>query len=150
MQLARLLVILAPALAVPLAQPTDAAPVSLASAPAPAHELTQAEARSAAAQLGREFVDALFELRAAGERRAAAATGGQARAKDDDGDSGDSDDSTTKLINKAARAFRPIVKEMATVVTSALPAGPPRQLVKATADAIDSLMPLILKYALGI
>ncbi|KAJ2796145.1 hypothetical protein H4R20_005630 [Coemansia guatemalensis] len=113
-------------------------------------ELTQTEARSVAAQLSRQFIDALYDLRTASENRSASVSN-QARAKDSDDDmGGDEDDSTTKLINKAARAFRPIVKEFASVVNSALPAGPARQLVKATADAVDSLMPLILKYALGI
>ncbi|KAJ2776648.1 hypothetical protein H4R18_005556 [Coemansia javaensis] len=124
------------------------APLALAAAgplPAAPRDLTQPEARAAAAQLGRQFVDALYDLRTSIADPAAAA---HVRAKDDD--AGDDDDSTTKLINKAARAFRPIVKEMAAVVNSALPAGPQRQLVKATADAVDSLMPLILKYALGI
>ncbi|KAJ2765113.1 hypothetical protein IWQ56_004228 [Coemansia nantahalensis] len=114
--------------------------------------MSQAEARAAAAKLGREFVDALYELREASDQRAAAAAetlGAQARAKSDD-DDGDSDDSTSSLLNKAARAFRPIVKEMANIVSSALPPGPARQLVKAAANAVDSLMPLILKYALGI
>ncbi|KAJ1832577.1 hypothetical protein IWW55_000940 [Coemansia sp. RSA 2706] len=115
------------------------------SALAPASsELTRDEARVIAAQLSRQFVDRLYELRAFSEQRA-----NQLRAKDDD-DSGDSDDSTAKLVNKAAHALRPIVKEFSNVVNSALPAGPARQLVKATTDAVDSLMPLILKYALGI
>ncbi|KAJ2501741.1 hypothetical protein GGH96_001705 [Coemansia sp. RSA 1972] len=112
-------------------------------------EMTQSEARSVAAQLSREFVDRLYELRVISEQLTSAAAN-KVRAKDDDDDSGDSDDSTAKLVNKAAHAIRPIVKEFANVVSSALPVGPARQLVKSTADAVDSLMPLILKYALGI
>ncbi|KAJ2846676.1 hypothetical protein IWW36_004238 [Coemansia brasiliensis] len=111
-------------------------------------ELTQNEARTIAAQLSRQFIDRLYELRAASELKPLS-NNAQERAKDDD-DFNDSDDSTTKLINKAAHALRPIVKEFSNVVNSAIPAGPGRQLVKATADAVDSLMPLILKYALGI
>ncbi|KAJ2828489.1 hypothetical protein IWW50_001357, partial [Coemansia erecta] len=95
----------------------------------------------------RQFVDRLYELRTVSEQLTNANS--HERAKDDD-DSGDSDDTTAKLVNKAARALRPIVKEFANVVGVALPVGPARQLVKATADAVDSLMPLILKYALGI
>ncbi|KAI9476705.1 hypothetical protein LPJ55_001996 [Coemansia sp. RSA 990] len=118
-----------------------------AAQPEPAPELSQNEARTIAAQLSRQFIDRLYELRAASELKPS--SNAQERAKDDD-DFNDSDDSTTKLINKAAHALRPIVKEFSNVVNSAIPAGPGRQLVKATADAVDSLMPLILKYALGI
>ncbi|KAJ2508165.1 hypothetical protein GGI11_006158, partial [Coemansia sp. RSA 2049] len=90
------------------------------------------------------------QKRASASSNANADAGVQNRAKDDD-DVGDSDDdSTTKLINKAANALRPVIKELASVVNGVLPAGPSRQLVKATANAVDSLMPLILKYALGI
>ncbi|KAJ2158986.1 hypothetical protein GGF46_003354 [Coemansia sp. RSA 552] len=112
--------------------------------PAGNTELTQAEARTIAARLSSQFVDRLYELRTATEHL------GQARAKDDDlGDNDDPDDSTNKLINKAAKALRPIIKELATVVNTALPAGPSRQLVKTSTDAVDNLLPLILKYAIG-
>ncbi|KAJ2777032.1 hypothetical protein GGI15_004643 [Coemansia interrupta] len=112
-------------------------------------DLTQAEARELAASLSMQLIDSLYEMRALSEQK----TGNPVnRAKDDDDDGGDSDsgDTTTKLINKAASALRPIVKEFANVVSTALPVGPQRQLIKATANAVDSLMPLILKYALGI
>ncbi|KAJ2635141.1 hypothetical protein GGF40_003788 [Coemansia sp. RSA 1286] len=111
-------------------------------------ELTHTEARELAAQLSMQLIDSLYEMRALSEQKPANAIN---RAKDDDdGGDSDSDDTTTKLLNKAASALRPIVKEFANVVSSALPAGPQRQLIKATANAVDSLMPLILKYALGI
>ncbi|KAJ1646577.1 hypothetical protein J3B02_004130 [Coemansia erecta] len=113
-------------------------------------ELTHAEARELAAQLSMQLIDSLYEMRALSEQKPNNSVN---RAKGDDDDGGgdsDSDDSTTKLLNKAASALRPIVKEFANVVSSALPAGPQRQLIKATANAVDSLMPLILKYALGI
>ncbi|KAJ2221898.1 hypothetical protein H4R99_007202 [Coemansia sp. RSA 1722] len=111
-------------------------------------ELTHTEARELAAQLSMQLIDSLYEMRALSEQKPANAVN---RAKDDDdGGDSDSDDTTTKLLNKAASALRPIVKEFANVVSSALPAGPQRQLIKATANAVDSLMPLILKYALGI
>ncbi|KAJ2377890.1 hypothetical protein GGI05_006805 [Coemansia sp. RSA 2603] len=112
-------------------------------------ELTQAEAREMAANLSMQLIDSLYEMRALSEQKTSNPVN---RAKDDDDDGGDSDsgDTTTKLINKAASALRPIVKEFANVVSTALPAGPQRQLIKATANAVDSLMPLILKYALGI
>ncbi|KAJ2078752.1 hypothetical protein H4R24_004254 [Coemansia sp. RSA 988] len=113
-------------------------------------ELTQSEAKSLAAQLSRQFIDALYDLRTASENMSVSVSN-QTRAKDsDDGMGGGEDDSTTKLINKAARAFRPIVKQFVSVVDSVLPDGPAHQLAKATADTVDSLMPLILKYALGI
>ncbi|KAJ2658879.1 hypothetical protein IWW48_003779 [Coemansia sp. RSA 1200] len=121
------------------------------------HELSQSEAKVLVQQLSGHLIDTLYELRSQVEQKHASAStnasanvGMQNRAKDND-DFGDSDDdSTTKLINKAANALRPIIKELASVVNGILPAGPSRQLVKATANAIDSLMPLILKYALGI
>ncbi|KAJ1667502.1 hypothetical protein EV178_001231 [Coemansia sp. RSA 1646] len=119
-------------------------------------ELSQAEAKALVQQLSGRLVDTLYEIRTLVEKRrtvTSANSGVQNRAKDDDdssSDSDDSDDSTTKLINKAAHALRPIIKELASVVNGVLPAGPSRQLVKATANAVDSLMPLILKYALGI
>ncbi|KAJ2509724.1 hypothetical protein H4217_008205 [Coemansia sp. RSA 1939] len=120
-------------------------------------ELSQSEAKALVQQLSGRLIDTLYELRAQVEQKRASASsnanadaGVQNRAKDDD-DVGDSDDdSTTKLINKAANALRPVIKELASVVNGVLPAGPSRQLVKATANAVDSLMPLILKYALGI
>ncbi|KAJ1726713.1 hypothetical protein LPJ72_006239, partial [Coemansia sp. Benny D160-2] len=120
-------------------------------------ELSQSEAKALVQQLSGRLIDTLYELRAQVEQKRASASsnanadaGTQNRAKDDD-DVGDSDDdSTTKLINKAANALRPIIKELASVVNGVLPAGPSRQLVKAAANAVDSLMPLILKYALGI
>ncbi|KAJ2542865.1 hypothetical protein EV175_006025 [Coemansia sp. RSA 1933] len=118
-------------------------------------ELSQAEAKARVQELSGQLIDTLYELRILVEKRRATASAGTLnRAKDDDdsssSDNDDSDESTTKLINKAAHALRPIIKELASVVNSVLPAGPSRQLVKATASAVDSLMPLILKYALGI
>ncbi|PIA18568.1 hypothetical protein COEREDRAFT_85047 [Coemansia reversa NRRL 1564] len=112
-------------------------------------KLTQSEARSQMEQLSRQFVDALYDLRADSENRASFVSN-QARANGgNDNTSNNEDDTTAKLINKAARAFRPIVKEFASVVYDVLPIGPARELIKATADSVDSLVPLILKYALG-
>ncbi|KAJ1754697.1 hypothetical protein LPJ58_004563 [Coemansia sp. RSA 1591] len=108
-------------------------------------EMTQSEAQSIAAQLSRQFVDRLFELRAISEQLTGASN--KVRVKDGEGDS---DDSAAKLVNKAAHDIRPIIKEFANIVGSALPVGPAHQLAKSAADAVDTLMPLILKYALGI
>ncbi|KAJ1992822.1 hypothetical protein EDC05_002606 [Coemansia umbellata] len=107
--------------------------------PMPAH----AEAR--VQQLSKQLIDTLFDIRSSVEQQKAD-TSVLNRAKDDE----DDDDTTAKLVNKAANALRPIIKELASVVNTTLPAGPARQLVKATANAVDSLLPLILKYALGI
>ncbi|KAJ2607383.1 hypothetical protein H4S08_004846 [Coemansia sp. RSA 1365] len=112
-------------------------------------KLTQSEARSQMEQLSRQFVDALYDLRADSDNRASSVNS-QARANDaKDDTSNNEDDTTSKLINKAARAFRPIVKEFASVVYDVLPLGPARELIKAAADSVDSLVPLILKFALG-
>ncbi|KAJ1818680.1 hypothetical protein LPJ60_004191 [Coemansia sp. RSA 2675] len=115
----------------------------LAIASEPRNPVPRADAYSLATQLGKDFVDVLVETRQLTERFAP----GVERARDDeDGES----DETSKLVGKLASAFRPIMKEFVAVVNSILPAGPQRQLVKAAADAVDSLLPLILKYALGI
>ncbi|KAJ1781391.1 hypothetical protein LPJ59_007058 [Coemansia sp. RSA 2399] len=119
-------------------------------------ELSQAEVKARVQDLSGRLIGIMYEIRTLVEKRRATVSANasiQNRAKDDDdssSDNDDSDDSTTKLINKAAHALRPIIKELANAVNSVLPAGPSRQLVKATASAVDSLMPLILKYALGI
>ncbi|KAJ1720419.1 hypothetical protein LPJ53_004945 [Coemansia erecta] len=138
------------AAAQPSLAPAHAPPASNSQLGVSQHtELTQAEARELAANLSMQLIDSLYEMRALSEQKTSNPIN---RAKDDDDDGGDSDsgDTTTKLINKAASALRPIVKEFANVVSTALPVGPQRQLIKATANAVDSLMPLILKYALGI
>ncbi|KAJ1998198.1 hypothetical protein GGI02_004042 [Coemansia sp. RSA 2322] len=124
--------------------PTSAV-IARAQAPR-AEEVLRADVYAMAEQLSREFVDALFDVRALSLHKSA--VNAQTRARDDD-DGGDSDD-TSKLISQVVSAFRPIVKSFANVVSAVLPAGPQQQLVKAAAGAVDSLLPLILKYALGI
>ncbi|KAJ2867434.1 hypothetical protein GGH94_000823 [Coemansia aciculifera] len=141
MHLPNLLICLLPALAI-ASQPEQKS--AIARAPA---GVSRADAYSLATQLGKDFVDALYEVRAFNEHIAETVASGQERARDDD--DGESDD-TSKLITKLASAFRPIMKEFLAVVNTVLPAGPQRQLVKAAADAVDSLLPLILKYALGL
>ncbi|KAJ2896947.1 hypothetical protein IWW38_001869, partial [Coemansia aciculifera] len=94
-----------------------------------------------AQELGKDFVDALYDVKDLAESQIM-----RARDEDDDGGEGD----TSKLINQLASSFRPVMKQFLLVINTALPAGPQRQLVKAAADAVDSLLPLILKYALGL
>ncbi|KAJ2720635.1 hypothetical protein GGI07_004480 [Coemansia sp. Benny D115] len=119
--------------------------------PQPAAEMSHAEARSMAAQLSVELIDTLYEMRSLAEQKTLADSVARAKNSEDD-DSGDDDsgDSTTKLLNQASSALRPLIKEFGNVVGSVLPAGPQQQLVKATVKAINSLLPLILKYAIGI
>ncbi|KAJ2488018.1 hypothetical protein IWW37_005009 [Coemansia sp. RSA 2050] len=128
--------------------------LAIASQPEPHAPASRADAYSLATQLGKDFVDALFEARQFAERLANDTASGLERARgdndDDDAGGGSESDDTSKLIGKLASAFRPIMKEFVAVVNSILPAGPQRQLVKAAADAVDSLLPLILKYALGL
>ncbi|KAJ2435840.1 hypothetical protein GGF42_008993 [Coemansia sp. RSA 2424] len=129
MRLQNLLLVLLPALAIG-SQP-------------PAAVVSRVEAYTLAQHLSKDLVDALYQVRAYTEHASAS----QERARDDD-DGGDGD--TSKLINQLASSFRPVMKQLLLVVNTILPAGPQRQLVKAAADAVDSLLPLILKYALGL
>ncbi|KAJ2813079.1 hypothetical protein H4S07_000948 [Coemansia furcata] len=135
-----------PALAIASQQPEPHSAIVRVSA-----AVSRADAYSLASQMGRDFVDALFEAREYAENMAEPSVSGLERAKDDDDDGGGGEsDDTGKLIGKLASAFRPIMKQFVLVVNTVLPAGPQRQLVKAAADAVDSLLPLILKYALGL
>lgn len=111
-------------------------------------DMSQDEARAVAAQLSRDFIDVLYEIR--NYKNSNREQLQRVAKKDDDDFGGDDDDSTTKLISKAANALRPVIKEMASLVNTIIPPGPQRKLIKVTADAIDSMLPLILKYALGI
>ncbi|KAJ2458859.1 hypothetical protein GGF42_001818 [Coemansia sp. RSA 2424] len=131
MRLQNLLLLLVPALAIG-SQP-------------PAAVVSRVEAYTLAQHLSKDLVDALYQVRAYTEHAS-----GQERARDDDDGGGDGDGDTSKLINQLASSFRPVMKQLLLVVNTILPAGPQRQLVKAAADAVDSLLPLILKYALGL
>ncbi|KAI7822301.1 hypothetical protein BX661DRAFT_173120 [Kickxella alabastrina] len=130
------------------------APMQPVSSAHSAHtEMTQSETRAKIVQLTMQLVDTIYEMRSASsfeqqhqQQQQQESDKTHVRAKGDN----DDDDTTSKLINIAASAIRPVIKEFANVVGSVLPAGAPQQLIKASANAVDSLLPLILKYAIGL
>ncbi|KAJ1950982.1 hypothetical protein FBU59_000420 [Linderina macrospora] len=125
-----------------ISSPAHPQSAALAAPTTSVEELSPSEARAMAMTLAGDVIDSLTAIRAMSQNPKPLI-----RAKDDD--EGDDDASPSKIIGQIASAIRPVLKQFTNIVSAAVPEGPQRQLVKATSSAINSLLPLLLKYALA-
>ncbi|KAJ1948757.1 hypothetical protein EC988_005045 [Linderina pennispora] len=148
MKFAKIISVVVLAVSAVLATPVAISPYTnaLSSAPAPAsaEEPSLPEAKAIAMKLASDIMDGMTGIRAMSQ-----STMHVNRAKDDD-DGDDGEISPSKIISQISTAIKPVLKQFSNILSAAVPEGPQRQLVKATSNAINSLLPLILKYAIGL